>query len=119
MPKKTQAQQTGTVAEKQAMEYLQSLGYEILERNFRHLKGEIDIIALWENKLLVFVEVKARYNLSFGEPESFVSSTQERLILSTAEEYIFSINWKRDIRFDIIGIDLKNHQLEHFIDSFY
>jgi putative endonuclease len=40
-----------------ACEYLTSLGYRILHRNFYCRGGEIDIIAL-DGDVLVFVEVK-------------------------------------------------------------
>jgi putative endonuclease len=109
----------GKIGENLARKYLESNGFEVLESNYRYLRGEIDLITLWQNELLVFVEVKARSNLDFGDPESFVSPGQERLILQAAEEYIFAINWKKDIRFDIIAIDLNTEKLEHFPDAFY
>lgn len=112
-------QKKGKAGELQASQHLESKGYEILERNYRYHKGEIDLIALWQNELLVFVEVKARSNMDFGDPETFVSPGQERLILEAAEDYIFAVNWKKDIRFDIIAIDLNTHQLEHIEDAFY
>ena len=40
-----------------AVQYLQKKGYRILERNWRYLKAEIDIIALFENTVVI-VEVK-------------------------------------------------------------
>jgi len=106
----------GKYGEDLAVSFLQKLGYEIVERNYRHRKGEIDIIAI-DGKLLVFVEVKLRKDIGFGQPESFVSNAQKRMVIDTAEEYIFAINWKKDIRFDIIAIH--GEQLEHIKDAFY
>ena len=49
--------QLGTDYEERACDFLSGLGYEILCRNYRNKKGEIDIIAKDEG-VLVFVEVK-------------------------------------------------------------
>lgn len=115
--KDTSTQQTGRSGEDRAASYLQKKGYEILECNYRYGKGEIDLIALLNNELLVFVEVKARQNNEYGEPETFVSSRQQKLIIRAAEDYIFGINWQKDIRFDIIAIS--GGLIKHIEDAFY
>jgi len=48
----------GNIAEDKAVEFLQSRGYYIVERNFYSRFGEIDIIASKDNALH-FVEVKS------------------------------------------------------------
>ena len=108
----------GNEGEDVALHYLEDKGYEILERNFRNRRAEIDLIALWRNELLVFVEVKKRKDTSYGDPEAFALPGQQRLIIQAAEDYIFSINWHKDIRFDIIAVN-DNNQIEHFEDAFY
>ncbi len=110
----------GKFCEDIASNYLIEKNYKILEKNFRHKKGEIDIIAK-KNNLIVFIEVKGRKNFTFGTSESFVDNTKENLIIETAEEYIYLNNWKNEIRFDIIAIEgnLKNYKLTHFKDAFY
>ena len=108
----------GKFGEDVAISHLEKSGYEILERNYRHKRGEIDIIALFENKLLVFVEVKLRSRIDFGQPEDFVTNVQKNLIINGAEDYVFAINWNKDIRFDIITVGLEG-EVEHFEDAFY
>ena len=49
----------GIDGENLAAKYLESLGYIILERNFRHRLGEIDIVAEYEGQLVI-CEVKSR-----------------------------------------------------------
>lgn len=110
-------QNKGKYGEDLAVSYLQKKGFEILERNYRHRKGEIDIIGMINNELLVFVEVKLRKDVGYGDPETFVTRRQERQVIDTAEEYIYGINWHKDIRFDIIAIH--GEQLEHIEDAFY
>lgn len=61
----TNTKELGDLEESRAASYLEELGYEVLERNWRWSnKGEIDIIALDPNRFgktyIVFVEVKFR-----------------------------------------------------------
>jgi len=112
--------EVGKKGEDEAVKYLTGKGFEILERNFRFGRNEVDIIARLEN-LLVFIEVKMRSSNLFGYPETFVSDSQVERILDTAEEYQHRINWSGDIRFDIISIekeDLKS-KITHFEDAFH
>jgi putative endonuclease len=102
-----------------ACNYLIEKGFEIVARNYRYKKAEIDIIAVKE-KLLLFVEVKTRKSKSFGEPEHSVNQLKENLILSAAEYYLEMIKWKFDIRFDIIAIHFTQPaELFHIEDAFY
>lgn len=107
----------GKYGEDLAVSYLHKKGFEIVERNYRFRKGEIDLITLLNNEVLVFVEVKLRKGDAYGDPETFVSRKQERLIIQAAEDYIFAINWQKDIRFDIISIT--GSKVEHIEDAFY
>ena len=112
--------EVGKKGEDEAANYLLAKGFEILERNFRFKRNEVDIIARLEN-LLVFVEVKIRSSNLYGYPESFVSEGQVERIMETAEEYQHLINWKGDIRFDIISVEKTGKKLaiNHFEDAFY
>jgi len=51
----------GRLGEELASRRLRSLGYEILERNYRCPLGEIDLVAR-DGDVLVFVEIKTRKN---------------------------------------------------------
>lgn len=115
--KKNSNTEQGKLAESIARNYLEQLGFEVAEANYRFRRSEIDLIVLNET-LLVFVEVKYRSNQKFGNPEEFVTDNQKNLIIEAADEYIRSINWQKNIRFDIVAID-KNDQIEHFEDAFY
>ena len=97
----------GNKGEEMAVKWLVNNGYEILERNYRYGRGEIDIIALWQNELLIFVEVKFRSRNDFGNPETHIETGQKHLIIQTAEEYIYAINWIKDIRFDVLAVNSK------------
>ncbi len=67
--------------------------------------GEIDIIA-YHGEFLVFVEVKARYNHSYGLPEESITFFKIKSLKRTALVYINKINWRdKPYRFDLVGID--------------
>lgn len=110
----------GKAGEDAAVDYLVRKGYRIVERNFRFERGEIDIVAE-DGNVLVFVEVKMRRSLAFGEPEDAVSPAKRRQILRVAQGYLMqrSID-DRECRFDVITVRSdKNHiTLEHFPNIF-
>ena len=114
---KTNSKIKGKRGEQLAKTYYQSIGCEILEENYRFRRAEIDLIALQKETLLIFVEVKNRSRKDFGEAETFVSEAQQNRIKEAAEDYIFGINWTKDIRFDIVCVDA-NENLEVFEDAF-
>jgi putative endonuclease len=107
---------SGKKGEDIAAGYLEGNGYEILERNYRYRRSEIDIITKKE-KTLIFVEVKFRSGDFFGTPEMAVDSKKETQVLNAADNYIFENDWNGPIRFDIISV-LKNNSIEHFEDAF-
>ena len=76
----------GTDYEKKAAQYLETLGYQIVELNFRCRQGEIDLIAK-EDGYLVFVEVKYRSSRQSGEPQEAVDLRKQRKISRTAAYY--------------------------------
>lgn len=112
-------QSLGREGEALACQFLQKKGYEIIERNYRFRKSEIDIIVK-DGTTLVFVEVKLRTHRAYGYPEQFVSEAQMESIRSASEIFTDTyVNYKR-IRFDIIAIEkYKNtHVTTHFVDAF-
>ena len=116
---KTSQQQTGQQGENIALDYLNKKGLVLVERNFRYRRAEVDLI-VQQDKLLVFVEVKTRRDISFGFPETFVSPEQAQLIVAAADHYVQENNWNGMIRFDIVAITLvPDLKIEHFEDAFY
>lgn len=114
-----QHNETGKQGEAEAARFMQDKGYEIMARNFRYHHAEIDLVAR-KGKLLVFAEVKTRTNLSFGNPEEFVSYAKARLVMKAAEHYIFTHDWQFDVRFDIIAISVAGTEMKvkHVEDAF-
>lgn len=108
---------TGDKGENLAANFLKEKGFEIVARNYRHRRAEIDIIARRGN-WTIFVEVKTRSSITYGYPEEFVDSDQARRIFQAAEEYIFSTNWQGHIRFDIVSVRMGDvPEIIHFEDA--
>lgn len=117
---KSQKKETGKKGEELAVAYLLKKGFEILCRNYRFKRAEIDLICK-KDQLLVFVEVKFRSNVAYGLPEDAVSNNQQEKIIEAAENYLFENQWESNIRFDILSVLYLNGKLEisHFEDAFY
>ncbi|HAA13938.1 MAG TPA: YraN family protein [Cytophagales bacterium] len=112
-------QKTGNQGEVLAQTFLERKGYTLEAKNYRYGKGEIDLVMRAADGWLVFVEVKARKNDFYGNPEQFVSRNQIRQIQKAAEGYLENNGWTPKIRFDIVAILLTNPpQLEHLEDAF-
>ena len=95
----------GDIGEEMAVELLENLNYEIIERNYRFGHGEIDIIAK-DNDELVFVEVKTRKNLEFGYPEHAVTKSKQKQIRRIVEAYLYEREVSDyDCRIDVIAIE--------------
>lgn len=108
---------TGERGENLAAEFLVAKGFEVVTRNFRHGRTEIDLIVK-RGDWLIFVEVKSRSSSAFGEPEEFVDHQKGRNVFEAAEEYIFSRDWRGHIRFDIVSVKLgEKPEIVHFEDA--
>ena len=100
-----------------AANFLKEKGFDIVARNYRFRKAEIDLIARKENWLL-FIEVKTRSSSHYGEPEEFVDIKKMNRIFDAAEEYIYATDWHGHIRFDIISVKLGwETEIKHFEDA--
>lgn len=108
----------GRKGEEIACEMLRAKGFEILERNWRAVHKEIDIICR-DGADLRFVEVKTRQEPVEGEPWEAVNEAKQRRIGSAAKAYINSGILKEkglhpdEYHFDVITI-VWDQSGEHF-----
>lgn len=111
----------GKEGEQIAIDLLVQKGYKILEKNWRYLKAEIDIIAQKDPDTLVIIEVKTRSNSFIGNPEEFVTPKKIKLLVMATNEYVISRNLDIEVRFDIIAIvkNAKYQNIEHLENAFY
>ena len=115
----------GSAGEDAAVEYLESLGYFIEDRNAVFGKLEIDIVAS-DDKYVVFCEVKTRTEREqtsgrFGGPASAVTSEKRRNLKTAARQYLKSYSKRRIPRMDIIEVtvDRENrYTVNHIRNAF-
>lgn len=111
----------GALGEQHACHFLKQLGYEILERNWRHAKHEIDAIATHAGQLII-VEVKTRSSAIHGEPEEAVKKGKRGKIIKAANAYILATACSMNVRFDIVSVILHpagKPYIHHIVDAFY
>ncbi len=99
-------QALGRHGEDLACAYLLEQGYEILARNWRCPRGEIDIVAR-EGDCLAFVEVKTRRGHRLQYPEDAMTSAKQRRVSELgrwylAESGVSDVDW----RVDLLAIEL-------------
>jgi putative endonuclease len=94
----------GRKGEDRAARHLSSLGYRVLERNYRTSHGEIDIIAL-DRENVVFIEVKTRSGAAYGAPELAVDRRKQERMVKAALGYLKRKQLHQmACRFDVVAI---------------
>lgn len=110
----------GRIAEDLAVDYYRKKGYEILARNFRYKRAEVDLIVLKQDTL-VAVEVKARSTDFFGSPQSFITQKKIKLLCMAIDAYVQQRNLDVEVRFDVMSyLRIKGRWVCHPIpNAFY
>ena len=115
-----QHNELGKKGEQLAVDFLIENSYDIVERNYRFDKAEVDIIAQ-KDDILAIVEVKTRSSLDFGNPQDFVKPKQIKNLVKAVDEYVTENDLDVEVRFDIIAIvkENKDYKIEHLENAFY
>ncbi len=97
----------GQWGEKRCEKYLKGKGLKKLARNFSCKTGEIDLVMVDSDGSIVFVEVKARADESFGPAESVITPAKKNRLFRTARYFLATNNIEnRPYRFDVVTIVL-------------
>ena len=112
----------GKWGEDEAACYLEDEGYTIIDRDWKIGRRDLDIIAMSpDGDTLVIVEVKTRTEEEYQKPEEAVDRRKMRNLAIAANAYAKECQIDKNMRFDIISIVGKGHQvesLEHLQDAF-
>jgi putative endonuclease len=96
--------QLGAVGERLAAEHLERSGWQIVHRNFRSGRREIDLVAR-RGEVVAFVEVKTRAAVVHGHPLEAITAAKRREVEHVARAWIQKHGTPHDsYRFDAIGI---------------
>ena len=107
------SRELGRLGEDYACQWLLQRNWKILARNWRSRFGELDIIALDPESILVFVEVKTRRTGRFGSPEQAVGPRKQTHLRRAAVQWLISHDRDpsarhRGTRFDVISLSVKS-----------
>jgi putative endonuclease len=94
----------GAAGEAAALEHLRAAGMSILSRDWRCRLGQIDVVAL-DGDTVVVVEVKARSGVRFGLPQEAVDARKQRKLRMLAEAYLGATGRQaQPVRIDVVGL---------------
>jgi len=95
----------GDFGENLAVDYLEKAGLQIIKRNYRCPKGEIDIIAL-TGETLVCIEVRGRTSDVRGCPEESITAKKLHKLTHTLAYYIMERGYRQwpAVRIDLLAI---------------
>jgi putative endonuclease len=107
----------GSSAEQHACDYLCARGFQLITKNYRCFRGEIDLI-MRDKKDVVFVEVRSRSYTNYGNAAESITKTKQKKIITTAIHFLQQKNWlnKINCRFDVIGI--QKNEVDWIKDAF-
>ena len=96
----------GRYGEALAVRYLREQGMEVLDRNWRCEHGEVDVVAL-DGDCLVICEVKTRRSSGFGEPVEAVTFAKAKRLRRLSAAYLADKGGGSrvaQVRVDVVGI---------------
>lgn len=94
----------GNQGEDLAQEYLYREGFNLLHRNWRNGRYELDLVAE-KNGTLHIIEVKTRVAGNLTSPEEAYTRAKFRSLCKAADYYIRLYKIETDVQFDLIAIE--------------
>jgi putative endonuclease len=114
--------QTGKEGEDIAVKYLEAKNWTVIDRNYRFMKAEADIVA-YDGKQIIVVEVKTRRGSGFGEPEEAVNDKKKKQLYKATQAWLYERRMEgAPVRFDVIAIILKKNtgpEIRHHEGAFW
>jgi putative endonuclease len=112
--------EVGRRGEDEAARYLRGIGYRIVGRRERILRGDIDIVAL-DDRTVVFVEVRSRTDTAHGHPVETIGFQKQRRIADLANAYIHRHRLHDcSVRIDVVTVTFGAGRpvVEHYQNAF-
>jgi len=111
--------ETGRRGELFAEKYLKSIGFKIIEKNWRWRKCEIDLIAI-HNGTVVFLEVKTRGSKALDEGVEIKQGQRQRIVVAASAYLAMKVTGNMECRFDLVRVQMSkgDWRLDHIQDVF-
>lgn len=101
--------------------FLRKSGCKILDKNFSCKTGEIDLVAMDSDGVLVFVEVKTRANENFADAESAITKGKQQRLKRAANFFINKHKVENmPMRFDVVAVitGQAEPEIRHYKNAF-
>lgn len=120
--KKDRRRETGRIGEQLAAQHLKEKGYTILEMNWHHPLGELDLIAK-KGDCLVIVEVRTTRSRNFGYGFQSINRQKQQQVRKLALLYLQNGHFPDiSFRIDVISVLLASTdepiQIDHLKGAF-
>jgi len=93
----------GESAEQQALDFLLKQGLKSVTRNFRCKQGELDLIMMDKNTLVI-VEVRFRQTDKYGSAAESVTRSKQSRIIAATQIYLAAQKINKPLRFDVVAL---------------
>lgn len=96
----------GAAAEARALRALRATGLQLLARNWRCQRGELDLV-MCDGETLVFVEVRARSREDFGGAAASIDGRKRTRLIAAARAFLAAHpeHSARPARFDVVAFE--------------
>lgn len=100
----TPNRRTGDLGEDAAARFLETKGFRVLHRNWRHRQWELDLVCR-DRDTVVFVEVKTRGAGAMGAPGEALTRAKQARLIKAASHYLSEHGlWDEPCRFDLAAV---------------
>ena len=112
----------GKTGEEKAATFLEAKKMIVLDRNYRFMRAEVDIVASTDREI-VFVEVKTRRNIRYGEPEESIDDNKKKQLFKVAGAWLHERRMEgAPVRFDVVTVmnpNEKGEKINHIEGAFW
>jgi len=108
----------GDFGEEQAAALLAARGLSVIDRNWRHGRGELDLVCRDVDGTVVFVEVKSSRGRWAGDPGEWITPSKQRQVAKVALAWLVRHRaTESNVRFDAVLMRI-GQDPEHVVDAF-
>jgi len=112
--------ETGRIGEEMALDWMQSRGFRLRDRNWRSGHKELDLVMESPGRVHI-VEVKTLTPPLLQQPFEKVDSRKQARLVAAARHYIAEQKVKKEVQFDVVSVVLDGgrSQVDYIPEAFY